>query len=295
MSSENSVNLDSEDVEIIEQSKSPINHEELRKIEAWLEPTDYLNDFSEFNRHIASRAPETGIWVCDTPQYFFRHIIESNRRSRNLVCDWLAQLLRHSVGLQVALNAIVDMKLEDFSNGQLWDYLLLGLSSVEKVYCVVDALEEMYIGEEKDFLQRLNNLATFRPQYVKTLMTSRPVQQLQLKLKDASIVHISLEDDQVRKDIDLFVSRRLESMFERNNPDTQLSLHSIICDRSAGLFLCARLLLESLMPALVSKQHLDSEDIASTLPVGMQEMFNSILLQQSTFHRHRHKPSIIHS
>ncbi|KAF7923032.1 uncharacterized protein EAE98_007737 [Botrytis deweyae] len=179
MSSGNSVNLDSEDVEIIEQSKSPINHEELRKIEAWLEPTDYLNDFSEFNRHIASRAPETGIW------------------------------------------------------------------------------------------------------YVKTLMTSRPVQQLQLKLEDASIVHISLEDDQVRKDIDLFVSRRLESMFERNNPDTQLSLRSIICDRSAGLFLCARLFLESLMPALVSKQHLDSEDIASTLPVGMQEMFNSILLQQS--------------
>ncbi|TGO53689.1 hypothetical protein BCON_0119g00130 [Botryotinia convoluta] len=325
MSSGNLVNLDSEDVEIIGQPKSAINHDELRKIEAWLEPTDYLNDFSEFNRYIASRAPGTGIWVCDTSQYqqwhitddhgslwvkgvpgagksvistcllqhlkatenspvlsfFFRHIIESNGRSRNLVCDWLAQLLRYSIDLQVALNAIVDMKLEHFSDGQLWDYLLLGLSSVKKVYCVVNALDEMEIGEEKDFIQRLNNLATFRPQFVKTLMTSRPVQQLQLRLKDASVVHISLEDDRVGKDINLFVSQRLGNMFEGRNPDLKLSLHSIICDRSAGLFLYARLLSDQLIPALVSKQYLDLEEIASTLPVGMQDMYNSILLQQS--------------
>ncbi|THV44895.1 hypothetical protein BGAL_0560g00040 [Botrytis galanthina] len=56
----------------------------------------------------------------------------------------------------------------------------------------------MDIGGGKDFLQRLNNLAIFRPQYVKTLMTSRPIQQLQLRLKDASIVHISLEDDRFK-------------------------------------------------------------------------------------------------
>lgn len=208
--------------------------------------------------------------------FFFRHTIESNRKSRNLVCDRLVQLLRYNVDLQVALNTNVDMKLEDFLDGQLWDYLLLGLSSVEKVYCVVDTLDEMDIGEEKDFLQRLNNLAIFRPQYVKALMTSRPVQQLQLKLKDTSIFHISLEDDRVSKDIDIFVYQCLGNIFEGRNPDSKLSLHSIICDRSAGLFLYARLLLNSLMSALVSKQIFGFEDIASniasTLPVGMQEM-----------------------
>ncbi|KAF7945155.1 hypothetical protein EAE96_009934 [Botrytis aclada] len=318
-------NLDSKGVEIIGQPKSPISHDQLRKIEAWLEPTDYLNDSSEFNRHIASRAPGIGLWVCDTPQYqqwhntddhgslwvkgvpgagksvisaslvqhlkttengpvlsfFFRQIFQSNRRSRNLVCDWLTQLLRHSVNLQVALNAILDMELEQFSDEQLWDYLLLGLSSIEKVYCVVDALDEMDIGEEKNFLKRLNSLATFRPQFVKTLMTSRPVQQLQLGLRDASIVHISLEDDLVGKDVDLFVSRRLESMFEGHSPDAQLSIHSIICNKSAGLFLYARLTLDQVMSALVSKNHLDLEGVDSSLPVGMQDMYNSILLQQS--------------
>ncbi|TGO27791.1 hypothetical protein BPAE_0036g00020 [Botrytis paeoniae] len=126
-----------------------------------------------------------------------------------------------------------------------------------------------------------NNLATFRLQFVKTLMTSRPIQPLQLGLKDASIVQISLEDDRVGKDIDLFVSQRLGNMLEGRNSDLKLSLHSIICDRSAGLFLYARLLSDQLVPALVSKQHLDLEETDSTLPVGMQDMYNSILLQQS--------------
>ncbi|TGO36484.1 hypothetical protein BHYA_0123g00120 [Botrytis hyacinthi] len=310
MSPGKSVDLNLEDVEIIGQPKSPINHDQLRKIEAWLEPTDYLNEFSELYRHIASRAPGTGIWICDTPQYqqshntddhgslwvkrvpgagksiisaclvqhlkatenspvlsfFFRNIIKLNRKSQNLVCDWLAQLLRYSVDLQVALKAIVDVKLDDSSDEQLWDYLLLGLSSVEKVYCIVDALGEMNIGEEKDFLQRLNNLAVFRPQ-----------------MKDASIVHISLEDARVGKDINLFVSQPLGNIFEGRNPDLKLSLHSIISDRSAGIFLYARLLLDSLMSARVSKQRLDFEEIASTLPVGMQEMYNIFILNAVVF------------
>ncbi|KAF7890285.1 hypothetical protein EAF00_008600 [Botryotinia globosa] len=106
------------------------------------------------------------------------------------------------------------------------------------------------------------------------LMASRPVQQLQLRLKDASI---TLE----LAKIFFFVSQRLGKLFEGRNPDLKLTLHSIICDRSAGLFLYARLLLDSLISALVPKQHLDFEEIASTLPVGMQEMYNSILLHQS--------------
>lgn len=179
----------------------------------------------------------------------------------------------------MAVNAIVDTELEHFSDEQLWGYLLLGLSSFETVYCVVDALDEMEIGEEKDFLQRPNNLATFRPQHVKILMTSRPVQQLQLVMKDASIAHTSLEDDRIGKDIDLFISHRLESMFEGRNPDVQLSLQSIICDRSGRLFLYARLLLDQLIPAVASKQQLDLEEIASTLPVDMQDMYKSILLR----------------
>ncbi|KAF7922866.1 uncharacterized protein EAE97_011030 [Botrytis byssoidea] len=238
-----------------------------QKIEAWLEPADYLNDFSELNRHIASRAPGTGIWhnrddhgslwVKGVPgagktvisaclvhhlratennpvlSIFLHYTTESNRGSRNL-------LLRYSVDLQVALNAIVDTKLEGFPDGQLWTIYSM-------VYCVVDALDEVDIVEEKDLLQRLNNLATFRLQYVKILMASRPVQQLQLRLKDASMIHISLEDDRVGRDINLLISECLRNMFERHNPDLELTLHSIIFDGSTGVFPYARLLLDSLM------------------------------------------------
>lgn len=69
MSSEESESLYAEDVDIVGHQDCSLNPDELRKIEAWLEPTDYLNDSSEFNRHIASRAPGTGLWICDTPQY----------------------------------------------------------------------------------------------------------------------------------------------------------------------------------------------------------------------------------
>ncbi|KAM0162193.1 hypothetical protein ACHAPG_001890 [Botrytis cinerea] len=284
MSSEESENLYADDVDIVGQQNCSLNPDELRKIEAWLEPTDYLNDSSEFNRHIASRAPGTGLWICDTPQYqkwhntgdqgspwvkgvagagksvvsaSLVHHLKATEKAPVLsffFAIYLNRIENHEISF-AALNAIVDTELEHFSDEQLWGYLLLGLSSFEKVYCVVDALDEMEIGEEKDFLQRLKNLATFRPQHVKVLMTSRPVQELQLVMKDASIAHISFEDDRVGKDIDLFISQRLESMFEGRNPD--------------------------LIPAVASKQQLDLEEIASTLPVGMQDMYNSILLRQS--------------
>lgn len=316
---------DSEDFEIIEHQRSPVTRDELGDIEAWLEPTNYLDSSSEFNRHLTSRAPGTGFWVCDTPQYrqwhdsdvdggvwligapgtgksvvsasmvqhlettenvpvlsfFFRYIIESNRKSRNLICDWLAQLLPYNADLQIALNSVVDSKLEHFSNGQLWEYLLIGLRSAEKVYCVVDAMDEMEIEEGDDFLHRLNSLATFRPQSVKLLMTSRPNQLLQRELKDSSIIHISHGDNLVLKDIAVFVSHRLEVALKGQNSNLQKSLQLIVCQRSAGLFLFARLLLDQLMPVLMSKQHANVEEIANNLPIGMHDMYNRILLQQS--------------
>ncbi|KAM0310091.1 hypothetical protein ACHAO8_008412 [Botrytis cinerea] len=278
MSSEESENSYAEDVDIAGQQNCSLNPDELRKIEAWLEPTDYLNDSSEFNRHIASRAPGTGLWICDTPQYQKWH---NTGDQGSLWVKGVPGAGKSVISASLVHHLKATEKAPHFSDEQLWGYLLLGLSSFEKVYCVVDALDEMEIGEEKDFLQRLKNLATFRPQHVKILMTSRPVQELQLVMKDASIAHISFEDDRVGKDIDLFISHRLESMFEGRNPDVQLSLQSIICDRSARIFLYARLILDQLIPAVASKQQLDLEEIASTLPVGMQDMYNSILLRQS--------------
>jgi hypothetical protein len=111
----------------------------------------------------------------DTPvlYFFFRYIISANRRPRGLIRDFLAQLLPYSIRLQATLQPLVGTDLEDFSDEILWEHLLTGLSSVPKAYCVIDALDEMELLPNDHFLDRLNTLATFRPN-VKLLMTSRP-------------------------------------------------------------------------------------------------------------------------
>lgn len=48
--------------------KLPLSVEQIRKIRAWLRPTDYSADSGEFKRHLASHVPCTGKWM-QGPQY----------------------------------------------------------------------------------------------------------------------------------------------------------------------------------------------------------------------------------
>jgi ankyrin repeat protein len=317
---------ESDEFEVIDQLEASLSPEELAKVQAWLQPTDYEAQSSEYHRHLSSQAPGTGLWICETSKYqqweesishgslwikgvpgagksvtaasmiqhlqknegtpvlyfFFRYIISANRRPRGLIRDFLAQLLPYSIRLQATLQPLISSPLDDFSDERLWEYLLTGLSSIEKAYCVLDALDEMELLPKDGFLDRLNNLATFRPEAVKLLMTSRPKQYLQSCLRDASIVHISLEDDLVGKDIALFLSYRLKILLPQDDKrEFRKSLVSAISERSDGLFLYARLLLDQIAPSLGSMQ-LDVEKLVRTLPVGLEEMYNSMLFQQAT-------------
>jgi ankyrin repeat protein len=214
--------------------------------------------------------------------FFFRYILVANRRARSLMQDWLAQLLPHSLRLQASLQPMLECELNDLSDERLWELLLLGLSSIEKAYCVVDALDEMEIDENNGFLARMNSLATFRPDCIKLLMTSRPKQYLQSSLMEASIVHISLQDDLVGKDIANFVSYRLQlAVLDKKDAGFLDSLVSTICTRSQGLFLYARLLLDQITPILQQEKQVNIESLARSLPIGLEDMYNSMLLQQA--------------
>lgn len=210
--------------------------------------------------------------------FFFRYIIASNRKPRNLVQDFLAQLLPRCARLQATLQSLAGSELDHLSDDRLWEFLLLGLASVEKAYVVVDAMDEMELACNDNFLQHLNSLATFRPKSVKLFMTSRPKQYLQSALRDASIVHISLEDDLVGKDIALFITYRLKDVLSGDqNRQLRASLESTICRRSRGLFLYARLLVDQIIPKLKATGQLDVQKLARNLPVGLEDMYNSML------------------
>lgn len=148
--------------------------------------------------------------------FFFRQIIKANHTPTALARDWLAQLLPYSVGLQKSMKSMLESRLGDLSDNQLWDYLLGALKTMARVYCVVDALDEMDLGNDA-VLHRLDSLATLKPPSVKLLMTSRPKQYLQSALKSASIVHVNLEQEPVNRDIATFVSQRLSVLKMSND------------------------------------------------------------------------------
>ena len=59
------------------------------------------------------------------------------------------------------------------------------------------------------------------------------------------------------------------------------SLASTICEKSRGLFLYTRLLLGQLIPNIQTTEQIDISELASGLPVGLEEMYNSMLFQQA--------------
>ena len=216
--------------------------------------------------------------------FFFRQIIETNRTSRSLLRDWISQLLPFSEMLQVSLWELLeeDKDLESISTNQLWKQLLAGLRVVDRAYCVVDALDEMDVDEE--FLSRLNALGLFRPAHVKVMMTSRPKQYLQRALKDPQVIHVSLEEDLVKRDISVFVSHRA-AQFGRDSVDrkTQEFIKDTVCERSRGLFLYARLMLDQVDQSIEEKDHSEASirEMVAKLPVGLEEMYNRLLFDHA--------------
>jgi Ankyrin repeats (3 copies)/NACHT domain len=218
--------------------------------------------------------------------FFFRQIIESNRTARSLLRDWLCQLLPSSVIVQALLWELAEenVDLESISAKQLWKYLLAGLRAIERVYCVVDALDEMNI--DQDFLSQLNDLGSFRPAHVKVLMTSRPKQYLQRALRDPQVIHVALEEELVKRDVSIFAGQRVALLEQYDvDKDTQEFIKNTVLERSTGLFLYARLMLDQIENSVAQNDNIqlsDIRDMINKLPVGLEDMYNTILSDVST-------------
>jgi hypothetical protein len=261
----------------------------------WIRNTDHFKRWHDFNDH-------GSIWIKAVPgagksvvaasmvdslasnenvpvlHFFFRQIIETNRSARSLVCDWLAQLLPFSEILQVALWDRLENKenLETTPTKQLWRDLRSALQCMPRVYCVVDALDEMELDEE--FLAELNALGSLRPAQIKIIMTSRPKQYLQRLLKDPQVIHVSLEEELVKRDIAIYVENRVAE-FRTINQETQQHIRQTVCTRSQGLFLYARLMLDQVIQSTTTSKLNDYSirEMVTKLPIGLREMYNSML------------------
>lgn len=217
--------------------------------------------------------------------FFFRQIIETNRTSRGLLRDWMCQLLPFSEALQLNLFEHVKngQSLESITTAHLWKHLLNGLRMLKRVYCIADALDEMNMDEE--FLSQLNALGSFRPAQVKVLLTSRPKQYLQRAFKNPQVIHVSLEEELVKRDISIFVRQRVKQFAEDGiSEDMQSFIQSTVCERSEGLFLYARLMLDQISQSVKNKAHNEVliREMIVKLPVGLEEMYNRVLIDHAS-------------
>ena len=144
--------------------------------------------------------------------FFFRQIVAANRKPQGLLRDWLSQVLLRSPWLQSKLHAYLEQEreIDSVAFDELWQILVQTLSLLPRVYCVVDALDEMDADSDR-FLPQLLQLGRHKPSSVKVLMTSRIIPRIEKVFKHSTVVHLSLFEQAINKDITYYVESRLNS------------------------------------------------------------------------------------
>lgn len=138
---------------------------------------------------------------------------------------------------------------------------------------------------DETFLSRINALASFRPAHVKVLLTSRPKQYLQRALKDPKVIRVSLEEELVIRDISVFVGQCAAGFSNDGiNESMQNYIKNTVCKRSEGLYLYARLMLNQIGQSIKNKGHNEASirDMIAKSPVGLEEMYNRVLLDHAS-------------
>ncbi|CAG7939364.1 unnamed protein product [Penicillium salamii] len=204
--------------------------------------------------------------------YFFREIIETNGPAE-LVRDFCEKLLASSPGLQSSLEKLrADFSaVESVPFDQLWECLATALRSMERVYCVVDALDEMRHGHGR-WLEQLLDLGRQSPRSIKIITTSRQVPQVEKYMQGTSIVDLRLDRLHVDHDISVFIKRQLkDAQLELELPEID-NIAKAICEQGKGLFLYARLMLDEL---LLHPKNIHTR--VHSLPDGLGDLYTGLL------------------
>lgn len=214
--------------------------------------------------------------------FFFRRTIDANKTPSALVRDWACQLLPHSACLaNELLNEMTHHpNINTLPFDALWGIFVTGVANTPRVYCVIDALDELEPGSEHLY-EKLNRLALHSPASVKILVTTRQLTEAERVLTRKVYAKIKLNRENTEGDISTFVKHRLSSFnFLGLDDGTRTRLCNTVCTLSNGLFLYAKLAIDELLEKCgnLGKQWLISS--LSDLPKGVENMYASILNEQ---------------
>ncbi|VUC29009.1 unnamed protein product [Clonostachys rosea] len=210
---------------------------------------------------------------CPVLYFFFRQIIAANHTPRALVRDWMDQVLKYSPPLQHQLFHYLKkekMPLSSLSTSDLLKDLQMAFRGLpDKVFCVVDALDEMDTGNDA-FLKALGLLSCSRPAKIKVLITSRPVARVETPLGQTPALHIRLEERLVDVDISTYVYSALS---ESHIPQEKWHIiMDAIPAQANGLFLYAKLAMDAFL-----EPGADLETVLAHLPTDLNVLYTDLL------------------
>ncbi|EHK17693.1 ankyrin repeat protein, partial [Trichoderma virens Gv29-8] len=207
--------------------------------------------------------------------FFFRQIIRANYEPTALLRDWLVQILPYSPPLQARLKEYLDERrtIETLSITEMFQDLRLACTYLPKVYCVIDALDEMNLGNDQ-FLHELAKFASWRPLKIKIIITSRPVPAVEMPLRLYPTLQVRLQQQLVDHDIAVYVQSLLT---ESDIPEQyQNKIKEAITEKANGIFLYAKLVMEQIMEPNANIQH-----ILEALPANLNTMYANLLKEHS--------------
>ncbi|KAM5341741.1 hypothetical protein ACJ41O_014772 [Fusarium nematophilum] len=230
-------------------------------------------------QHLESAEPESPVLF-----FFFRQIVQRNHDPKYLVRDFAAQLLPYSSALRHDLSQLSqsNARVDGMELRQVWDMLVRAIGAMDKVNCVVDALDEMD-NEYFEFMSMLRHLGLSDPRRVKVVLTSRPVPSIAMLLRDRDIVEVKLQPSIIYPDIVRYVNMRLADLIPRLSPDKEELVRDTICQRAQGLFLHARLitdnLTENLKLDIITEKTLP--DSMERVPASLKEFYEHMLIEHA--------------
>ena len=206
--------------------------------------------------------------------FYFRQTIDANHSPVSLLRDWLVQILSFIPLLQVQLKKYMDGRrsLESLKITELWGDLRTALSCLPKVYCVVDALDEMDLGGDIEaFILSLAELGQWQPSRIKLIITSRPMAAVERPLKSKKMIHIRLDENVVNDDIAFYVRNRLAAsaiVVEDHAP-----IKNAVSGKANGLFLYAKLAMDAFL-----EPGADVSKVLKELPADLNAIYTGVLL-----------------
>lgn len=178
-------------------------------------------------------------------------------------------------------------ELDSLSTEDLWQHLRTALSHFSRAYVVLDALDEMDPGPERDkFVCHLSELGSWKTSKIKILTTSRPVASLERSLRNERALHSKLDEASVDRDIDAYVQTRLETSTIPTELHNAIKL--TIPGKAQGLFLYAKLAMDRLL-----EEGVDVSSALSEIPDDLRRMYVQLLTDHASKHRVDRKQQLL--